>query len=105
MEVPGGKETMKAMDRRLRRLERRLAPAVECKASLELYARMEAGRRRLGLPPVSPEQRAERSAELRGMSIHEILHAGRQRVADGLTGHREYSNLAIKARLDKARLD
>jgi hypothetical protein len=42
-----------------------------------MLARLEAARRRCGLPPISPE----RQAGLRNMSVAGILACGRQRVA------------------------
>ncbi len=69
---------MKAIARRLQRLERRVEPpAVESQHTRQLRARLEAGRLRCGLPPISPE----RLVELRGMSLIEILHSGRERAA------------------------
>ena len=68
---------MRLIDRRLRRLEERCLPAVESWQTRRLRERLEAARLRCGLPPISPE----RLAELRGKSIVEILHSGRQRAA------------------------
>ncbi len=66
---------MRALVRRLRRLEKLLAPAVESEHSRRLRARIEDGRVRLGPPPSDPEPRAE----FAGMSVIEMLHAGRDR--------------------------
>ena len=68
---------MRDVARRLRALERRFAPEVASEQTLRLLARIEAGRRRCGLPPPSPE----RVAETRNMGIVVILHRGRERVA------------------------
>jgi hypothetical protein len=65
---------MRAMARRLDRLEQRLGPAGESQGTRQLLARLEAARRRCELPPPSPEP----SAELRGMSVAAILNAARQ---------------------------
>ena len=66
---------MRAIVRRLRRLEERLGPSVETQETRHLRARLEAARLRCGLKPIPPE----RLAELRHMSIVAILHSGRQR--------------------------
>ena len=66
---------MRALSRRLRRLEERLGPTVETEKTRRLLARLEAGRVRLKLPPSPPE----RPAELAGMSMIAILNAGRDR--------------------------
>jgi hypothetical protein len=76
---------MRAIARRLRRLEERFGPPLETWHSRQLRARLEAAHRRCGLPPIPPE----RLAELRGMSMVDILIAGRQRVAAARTGIRE----------------
>jgi len=68
---------MRDTARRLRRLEERLGPAVETEHTRRLRQRLEAARLRCGLPPACPT----RIAELRGKSIVEILHSGRQRAA------------------------
>jgi hypothetical protein len=68
---------MKTIEMRLRRLEARLGAEPETWEALRLRARLEAARRRCGLPPPS----AERLAELRGRSIVDILKAARQRFA------------------------
>ena len=68
---------MRMIARRLRALERRCAPAAANEQTSRLLARLEAARRRCGLPTPS----AERQSELRHMSIVEILHRGRKRVA------------------------
>ena len=65
---------MRAIARRLRRLEERLGPPLETWQTRHLQARLEAARRRCGLPPPSPE----RLAELRGMSIVDILKSHRR---------------------------
>jgi len=64
------------MDRRLQRLEKQLGPAVEDWRTRELRARLEAARARTKSTPISPE----RQAELRGMTIVEILNSSRCRV-------------------------
>ncbi len=68
---------MKAILRRLHRLEERHAPAVESEATQYLRGRLEAARLRCGLRPISPE----RLLELRGMTIVAILHLGRYRAS------------------------
>ena len=68
---------MRALARRLHRLEERFGSAVESAETRHLRVRFEGARLRCGLPPISPE----RLAELRGMSIAGILSAGRERVA------------------------
>ena len=65
---------MRAIARRLRRLEERLGPPPETWETRHLQARLEAARRRCGLPPRSPE----RLAALRGMSIVDILKSHRR---------------------------
>jgi hypothetical protein len=80
-----GTETMRAIARRLQRLEERLVPAVESWETRRLLARLEAARLRVDATPITPERRAE----LRGMTIPAILHsrrhprAGRCRGAQG----------------------
>ena len=68
---------MKAIVRRLHRLEERYQPAIESPEMRSLRARLGAARLRCGLPPISPESRAE----LKGMSIVAILHSGRMRIS------------------------
>ena len=68
---------MRAIARRLHRLEQRLGPPVESRETRAVLARLEAARLRHGLPPISPE----RTSELRVMSITQILNAARQRAA------------------------
>jgi hypothetical protein len=75
---------MRAIARRLRRLEERLGPARESWQARHLQARLEAARQRCGLPPTSPQ----RLAELRGMSRTEILLACRQPAATERAGRR-----------------
>src|ERR1700686_1170870 len=60
-----GIKTMRAIARRLQRLEERWRPAVESEATRQLRARLEAARLRCGSPPVSPA----RVLQLRGMTI------------------------------------
>jgi hypothetical protein len=66
---------MRAIARRLYRLEERFGVVVENGETLYLRARLEAARRRCGLQPIP----LVRLAELRGMSIVAILNLGRQR--------------------------
>ena len=68
---------IRLIDRRLRRLEERCGPAFESWQTRRLRERLDAARLRRGLPPISPVH----LAELRGKSIVEILHSGRQRAA------------------------
>jgi hypothetical protein len=73
---------MRALSRRLRRLEVRFGlagrgPAVESEKVREIRERLEAARLRCGLQPIP----AERQAELRGRTVAEILNAARQRAA------------------------
>jgi hypothetical protein len=71
--------TMGASSKRLQRLEKRLGTAVESEATRQLRMRLENARLRCGLLPPSPE----RLAELRGMTVVQILHSGRQRGSSG----------------------
>ena len=64
---------MKAIVRRLHRLEERYLPAVESGQTRYLRTRLEAARVRCGLRLISPE----RQSELRGMGIVAILNSGR----------------------------
>ena len=66
--------TMGAISKRLHRLERRLVTAAESEATRQLRMRLENARRRCGSPAPSPEH----LAGLRGMTIPQILHSGRQ---------------------------
>lgn len=75
--------SMRAISRRLRRLEKRLGLAAEDREGCALAALIEARRLRRGLPPPSPEHLAEQ----RGMGVVEILNAARQRAA--LAGRHE----------------
>ena len=79
---------MRNISRRLDRLEEHLGligqgrPAVESRETQQLRKRLEAALLRRGLPPISPE----RQAELKGMSIAEILvFARRQECELGTT--------------------
>ena len=67
---------MKDLERRLRRLERRFGTtAEESESDRRLRGRLEAAYHRTGYLPPS----AERLAQLRGMSLAQILIAGRER--------------------------
>jgi hypothetical protein len=71
---------LRAYSRRLRRLERQFFPealGLSAKGQ-ELVARLESARLRCNIPPTSPE----RMAEIKGMSIIEILTTGRQRARE-----------------------
>jgi hypothetical protein len=68
---------MRAISKRLHRLERRLGTAAESEATRHLRMRLENARRRCGSPAASPEH----LAGLRVMTISQILHSGRQRAA------------------------
>jgi hypothetical protein len=68
---------MRAIARRLRRLEERFGPPVETWETRRLRARLDAARLRCGLLPISPE----RPAKLRGMTIPEILNSSRKLAA------------------------
>ncbi len=86
---------MRAIVRRLHGREKRFAPAVENRETRAWRARLEVGRRRCGLPPISPE----RTAELMGRSIVEILDSDRQRVAiksDGKASRLKRSRPMVK---------
>jgi hypothetical protein len=61
--------------RRIRKLEKRLGPGAESEKSRYMRMRLENARRRCGLLPPTPE----RLAELRGMTVTQILHLGRER--------------------------
>jgi hypothetical protein len=65
---------MRAIARRLYRLEERFGVVVENGETLYLRARLERARRRCGLQPIP----SVRVAELRAVSIVAILHLGRQ---------------------------
>jgi len=65
--------------RRLRRLEKKqLGTAVESEQTRCLQARLQAARLRCKVLPPSPEH----LAGLRGMTIVQILHSGRQKSAE-----------------------
>jgi hypothetical protein len=64
---------MKAIARRLRRLEERVGSAVESRETQRLRARLDAARLRSESRPVSPE----RQAKLRSMTIPAILNSTR----------------------------
>ena len=66
---------MKALARRLRRLEERLGLTVETRETRHLRTRLEAARLRCGLTRIPPA----RLADLRHISIVDILNSGRQR--------------------------
>ena len=70
---------MRAILRRLDRLEKRFGlaepSAVESSETQQLRMRLAAARLRCGSPPIS----AERQAELKGLSIPEILDSARRR--------------------------
>ncbi len=68
---------MRAIAKRLQRLEKRFGLAVESQHTKRLRARLDAACLRYRFPPISPE----RLVELRGMSLIEILNSGRQRIA------------------------
>jgi hypothetical protein len=80
---------MKAVAKRLRRLEQRWRPAVETHETRRLRTRLEAARLRCELPPIS----AERLNELRRMSIVEILNSGRCRASTLQVRPGEVSNV------------
>ena len=73
---------MRAIARRLKRLEERFGTAEESWETHKLRLRLEAADRRCGLAPISPE----RLAELRGKSKAEILDSSRPRAAVAPTG-------------------
>ena len=66
---------MKAISRRLQRLEQRFGQVIESGETRHLLARLEAARLRHGLPEIS----SQRKDEWRGMTIIQILHSGRAR--------------------------
>ena len=68
---------MKAISRRLDRLEERLGTAGESEATRRLRVRLNAARLRSESPPVSPD----RLAKLSGMSVAAILNSSRQPVS------------------------
>ena len=79
---------MKAIDRRLRRLEERFGPHVETEYERQLLARIEAGRRRVA----ESRERGEGSGfddghepkeDLTGLTVEQILLRGRARNARG----------------------
>jgi hypothetical protein len=71
---------MRAIARRLRRLEERNGPAIEDWRTLELRARLEAARLRSGLPPTSGEPQRK----LTGLTIVDILNSSRRASAPEL---------------------
>jgi hypothetical protein len=68
---------MRAIARRLQRLEQRFGLVEETAEAKIVQARLEAARLRCGLSPPSPN----RLAGLMGLSVCEILNAGRQHAA------------------------
>jgi hypothetical protein len=79
---------MRAILKRLDRLEKRFGlveqpeTAAESEQTRWLRMRLENARLRCKLPPPSPE----RLAELRGMTLVQILHSGRQRALARIAG-------------------
>ena len=82
--------SIKTISRRLQRLEKRFGLVEETWEEKVWRARFEAARLRSGSPPPSPERRAE----LRGMSICQILNAARDRLA--LAAHRAARDLKCR---------
>ena len=76
---------MKAIIRRLRRLENRFGPPVETRFTRQLRQRIEEGRRRVaeakGLSEWPGSVGDDEQEDLRGLSIAQILLLGRDRVA------------------------
>jgi len=76
---------MRTIVRRLRRLEDRFCPPVETEFDRQLRARIEAGRRRVAEAKEHGEWCAsvegDEGENLSGLSVTEILHRGRERVA------------------------
>lgn len=76
---------MKAIDRRLRRLEDRFCPPVETEFSRRIQERIEAGWRRVSESDVQDGRVRDASArehdDLSGMSVEQILLRGRARLA------------------------
>ena len=72
--MPRRTETMRAIARRIERLEERFGPPVESWETQEQRRRLEAARLRCGVLPPFPE----RLAELKGMTIVDILNSSRQ---------------------------
>ena len=68
----------KSIGRRLNRLEEFFLPMPESPHTRSLRLRLEAARRRCGIPPLSQK----RATELMGKSIVEILHLGGPRAAN-----------------------
>lgn len=68
---------MRSFAGRLRRLEKQFAPTVESREARAVLARLEAARLRCRLARVS----GERMAELRGMTVAQILNSSRRRAA------------------------
>ena len=84
---------MKAIARRLQRLEARFRPAIDTHHTRRLRARIDAAHLRCGFQPISPKC----LAKLRTMSLIEILHSGRDRVA---LARRESESTALSASQD-----
>ena len=75
---------MMNLRRRLSKLEKKqMGTAAESEQTRYLRMRVENARLRCGLPAPSPE----RLAELRGMTVVQILHLGRQRAAEARMSH------------------
>ena len=74
---------MKAITRRLRKLEDRLGPPVETEFDRQLRARLEAGQRRVAQwrQQEGISVRDQDRENLSGLTVDEILHRGRARVA------------------------
>ena len=88
--APEAEVAVKAIARRLRRLEDRLGPAIETDFDRQLRARIEAGRQRVAqwcgnaaVAEVRQQEHRAKPGQIRGpigfRTIVEILHAGRER--------------------------
>jgi hypothetical protein len=72
---------MRAIARRLQRLEQQMGPAVESPEASKLWARIEEARQRGGMPPLSRNQRDAGGNGWRDATFVDILNAGRTRAA------------------------
>jgi hypothetical protein len=89
---------MKAITRRLRKLEDRFGPPVETESSRRLRERLEAGRRRVaelrGRPVQAPQRQNVTNVRPSMEAIVKILQSGRQRVASGQTPNIDPANVS-----------
>ena len=70
---------MKALDRRLRRLEERFGPPVETEYTRKLWRRIEAGRRRVAADRGEPYVPWVPNPEFAGLTLTEVARRIRER--------------------------